>query len=54
MTIPGCIDYKNVQYEILLTQDITHIQSQLNIFKLPDLYKLELYKLYYKIENHPL
>ena len=23
----------------------------LNIFKLPDLYKLELYKLYYKIEN---
>ena len=23
----------------------------LNIFRLPDLYKLELYKLYYKIEN---
>ena len=52
MTIPGCINYKNVQYELLLTQGITHIQNQfVNIFKLPDLYKLELFKLYYKIEN---
>ena len=27
------------------------IYKLLNIFKLPDLYQLELYKLYYKIEN---
>ena len=28
MTIPDCINYKNVLYELLLTQDITHIHNQ--------------------------
>ena len=44
MTIPDCLNYKNVQYEQSLTQNLTHILNQLickqlNIIKLPNLYK---------------
>ena len=55
MTIPDCINYKNVQYETITNSRYNAhtepICKLLNIFKLPDLYKLELYKLYYTIEN---
>ena len=55
MTIPGCINYKKRAIRTITNSRYNShtepICKLLNIFNLPDLYKLELYKLYYKIEN---
>ena len=55
MTIPDCINYKKRAIRTITNSRYNShtepICKLLNIIKLPDLYKLELYKVYYKIEN---
>ena len=53
MTIPDCIQKRGVR-TIPKSKYNSHtepVSEQQNITKLPDLYKLELYKLHYQIEN---